>query len=439
MYEISEKQSARIKEEMMGCGSFEWSRNNPDKVILSPNLIKLLELDIEIDEDNRITMDVEALENILSEQSYKELLDWTHYNMDQGKEQFDYSNQMKLTNGHMVQFSYRVRCIYNREGEMTNLLGVISDQHYNNQRDYSTRLNNEKFYRLFGDAPIGIAMLRVDGTCFLCNDSLIECVVYQEYELKDMPFDSLIHEEDQHNFVSLYQSLLNNKMNSFRNEFRIVSKNGEKIWHDITVTVVKDPYNQMKYLIVMMQPSLRNKKQSARKGLINSIKEELMDLSLRDSLSGLYNRQYALRKLRELILIFYEKHLSFSALLIDVDHIKVINDKYGHSCGDKVIHDLSEIFKALTRETDICARWGGEEFIILFPELDGKTAYELAQRLQSDVNDMIIMWEGKEIQVTVSITITSYTSDDSLKGFINKLDRALYEDKGAERGQIRQI
>jgi diguanylate cyclase (GGDEF)-like protein len=162
-------------------------------------------------------------------------------------------------------------------------------------------------------------------------------------------------------------------------------------------------------------------------------------LSLRDSLSGLYNRQYVLRRLRELILVFYEKHLTFSALLIDVDRIKNINDTYGHACGDKIIHDLSEIFKSLTRESDICARWGGEEFIILFPEMDVETATSLAERVRTEVKNTIMMWEGKEIKVTISVSVTSYTTDDTLKTFISKVDDALYRDKHDKRDYVRRI
>lgn len=310
---------------------------------------------------------------------------------------------------------------------------------YNNQRDYSTRLNDEKFYRLFGDAPIGISLLRVDGTSFLCNDSLVDSVYYKEYELKELPFHALIHEEDQHKFVTLYKSMVEGQIPSFRNDFRIINKKGEKVWHDITASSVRDMYDKIKYIIIMAQPSQRNTSQSTRKGLLKSIRDELNDLSLRDSLSGLYNRQYALSKLRELILVFYEKNLTFSTLLIDLDHINHINEKFGYECGDKIIHDLSEIFKAATRDTDVGARWGGEEFIILFPEMDIHTATILANRLRNEVRNTILMWEGHEIQMTVSISVTSYTSDDTLKTFLNKIDKALYEDKTDLRDIVRQI
>lgn len=423
----------KIVEELLNCGSFVWVKEQPKKLFLSEQMCQLIELDtIE-------SFDLEHLIEYIHPEEYDDVL--TRFNMflETEAESIDMMLHLLSKTGKILRVTCRLKCTYNSDVELIKAVGVCININNTHPRDYSTRLNDEKFYRLFGDAPIGISMLRTDGMCFLCNDSFVENVSYKEFELKELPFYSLIDDEDQHAFMGLYQSVIDNKIQSFRNEFRIVNKNGEKVWNDVTVSTVKDMYGSIKYFIVMIQPSQRNKKTGPRKGLINTIREELNDLSLRDSMSGLYNRQYLLRRLRELILVFYEKHLSFSALLIDVDHIGDINDTYGHACGDKIIHDLSDVFKSLTRDTDICARWGGEEFVILFPEMDLLTAKKLGERLRNEVKNTIMVWEGKEIQITVSVSVTAYGSDDTLKTFINKLDHALYEGKNEHRDSVRII
>lgn len=427
-----ERDSKLIQEQMLGCGTFVWHMKNKDMIDASAGLFSLLKLDHEV-------LSISRIKGLIMEEDLKEVEENFLFNVNLKKEGFDILFRIRTGDGRMKRVNARLRCYYDEVGALEEVVGAMLDLSYNNQRDYSTRLNDEKFYRLFGDAPIGISLLRVDGTSFLCNDSLVESVHYKEYELKELPFHALIDEEDQHKFVTLYKSMTENQIPSFRNDFRIINKNGDKVWHDITASSVRDMYDKIKYIIVMAQPSQRNNDGAARKGLLKSIRDELTDLSLRDSMSGLYNRQYVLSKLRELILVFYEKNLTFSTLLIDLDYINQVNEKYGYECGDKIIHDLSEIFKSVTRDTDVCARWGGEEFIILFPEMDINTALTLANRLRNEVKNTILMWEGHEIHMTVSISVTSYTSDDTLKTFINKVDKALYEDKKDIRDSVRQI
>jgi diguanylate cyclase (GGDEF)-like protein len=97
------------------------------------------------------------------------------------------------------------------------------------------------------------------------------------------------------------------------------------------------------------------------------------------------------------------------------------------------------VFNSLTREADVCSRWGGEEFILLFPEIEVDIAEKLAERLRNDVKDTIILWEGKEIQMTVSIFVTSYTEDDTMKIFVNKIDHVLYDAIKEERDTIKVI
>lgn len=420
MSEKIKKNIDKVKENLLGCGSWEWSRSEGKQMNWSEQLRELLEIDSLVDSN------IEQFIGFLHPDESEMIHETIKYQMKELKNVFDIEHLVVTGEGNIKKILHRVNATYSKDGKPEQLIGVCIDQTFRSNRDYSTRLNNEKFFRLFGDAPMGVSLLRIDGTCFLCNDSLVETIHYKDYELRDLPFYTLIADDDQHKFLTLFQSVVSNQIPSFRNEYRIITRDGESVWHDITVSSVKDIYDTIKYLIVMVQPCQRNLKVGTRKGLIKSIREELSDLSLRDSLSGLYNRQYVLRRLKELILVFYERHLSFTALMIDVDSIHEINDKYGHACGDKVIHDLSDVFKSLTRDTDICARWGGEEFVILVPEMNIEAGELLAERVRNEVKNTIMMWEGKEIQVTVSIGVTTYTSDDTLKTFINKVDNALY-------------
>ncbi len=422
-----------IIEDMLQTGSWTWNHYQPEVVNVSKGFCAI------VGEEETQVMTVNQMKGLVFSSEYEELHKRFLYHLQRQDEEIDSHIHISTDPGDVVFVHQRLRIAYDDKGNATQIIGVVMNNTAHNERDGDTRLHDEKFYRLFGDAPIGIALIRVDGTCILANKSLSENVQYKEYELKNLPFQMLIDDEDQHAFMKMYHSVIQQKIASFRNEYRLVAKDGTRTWTSITITSVEDDKQVLKYLIVMIQPSLRTEQTTVRNNLIRSIKNELSDLSLKDNLSGLYTRQYVLRKMKEFILAFYERHMTFSVLLIDVDYIHKINQQHGHECGDYVIYTLSEVFKSLTRETDICARWGGEEFILLFPEIERDIAQTLAQRLRNDVKDTIILWEGKEIQMTVSIYVTSYTEDDTLKSFVNKIDHILYDTIKQERDAVKII
>jgi diguanylate cyclase (GGDEF)-like protein/PAS domain S-box-containing protein len=433
MDEVNPRKIDEIKETMLQTGSWTWNYQKQESISVSKGLCNIL---------GRMyasAISIKEIKALITNQEFDEMQEKYNYHIGRHDIEADFYFHIKIYDGQSIFTHQRIHIIYDEQGRVTDLIGVVMNHTHQPNRDLDTRLQDEKFYRLFGDAPIGIALMRLDGTCILANKNLSESVQYKEYELKNLPFQMLVDDEDQHTFLKMYQSVIQQKIASFRKEYRLVAKDGTRTWTSITITSVEDSNHVLKYLIVMIQPSLRTEKTTVRTNLIRSIKEELSDLSLKDNTTGLYTRQYALRKIKEFILAFYERHMTFAVLMVDVDHIHKINRQYGHECGDYVIYTLSEVFKSLTREADVCSRWGGEEFILLFPEIEVNIAEKLAERLRNDVKDTIILWEGKEIQMTVSIFVTSYTEDDTLKIFVNKIDHVLYDAIKEERDTIKVI
>ena len=433
MGELNPEKIEEIKERMLQTGSWIWSSKQKEIIHVSKGLCKI------IGKTNSDLLPIEEIRTLLMNQEIHEIQEKFQYHIERHDLVADFYVHIKKNQDQLIFIQQRIQIIYNEEGRVTDVIGVVMNNSGQSRRDIDTRLQDEKFYRLFGDAPIGTALIRLDGTCILANKSLTEMVHYKEYELKNLPFQTLIYEEDLHMFQKMFQSVLHQKIASFRNEYRLVAKDGSRSWASVTVTSVEDSNQVLKYLIIMTQPSIRAEETTVRTNLIRSIKDELSDLSLKDNTSGLYTRQYILRKMKEFVLAFYERHLTFSVLMIAVNQIHKVNQQYGHECGDHVIYTLAEIFKSITRESDICARWGGEEFVLLFPENNINIAKKLAERLRADVKDTIILWEGKEIQVTISIYVTSYTEDDTLKTFVNKIDHILYDTIKEEHDIIKLI
>jgi diguanylate cyclase (GGDEF)-like protein len=119
--------------------------------------------------------------------------------------------------------------------------------------------------------------------------------------------------------------------------------------------------------------------------------------------------------------------------MFDIDFFKDINDNYGHDVGDEVLKYLSEIVSTRLRESDIFARWGGEEFIILLKACSKEDACSFAQNLKSNIEEAIF---PHEIKMTCSFGVTTILPEDSIKTFLKRVDELLYLSKRNGRNRV---
>ena len=174
---------------------------------------------------------------------------------------------------------------------------------------------------------------------------------------------------------------------------------------------------------------------------ITKLKEEsnhLLYLATHDALTKIYNRNKLLENLNEEVMRVnrYDKNLSI--IMLDIDFFKKINDTYGHDIGDEVLISLSVVIKESIRETDIFARWGGEEFMILLPETDLDSAYSLAEKLRKIIQESRLCTKH-ELDVTCSFGVTLYDKNEPKDKFLKRVDEALYEAKRSGRNKVIKI
>lgn len=153
-----------------------------------------------------------------------------------------------------------------------------------------------------------------------------------------------------------------------------------------------------------------------------------------DSLTDLLNRGRIEWVLRHLIEDTNKTHHTFSAIMIDIDFFKHINDTYGHSVGDDVLIRLADIMKSGVRPTDYAGRWGGDEFVILLPDTDIDQYEKVADRMRKNFAEADILPDGKA--VTASFGVTTSYEGETLESFYRRMDSALYTAKGAGKNQV---
>lgn len=163
----------------------------------------------------------------------------------------------------------------------------------------------------------------------------------------------------------------------------------------------------------------------------------LYDASVRDSLTGAFNREYLNERLRTEI-SYAKRHDTNSALIMfDLDHFKRVNDTYGHPAGDEVLVQVAKSAHESLRTEDVFARYGGEEFAISIRGADLDAASSLAERLRR-LNDRVIEFEGASIPITISMGCAAITCcrDPSVEELIGIADRRLYAAKTGGRNRI---
>ncbi|HFC98671.1 MAG TPA: GGDEF domain-containing protein [Thermosulfurimonas dismutans] len=170
--------------------------------------------------------------------------------------------------------------------------------------------------------------------------------------------------------------------------------------------------------------------------------EKLRRLSITDGLTGLYNHRYFQERLREEFERARRYRRSLSLILLDLDHFKRVNDRYGHLVGDQVLRGVAEVIQHNIRKSDIPARYGGEEFAIIAPETDLQGASTLGERIREEVARQEFSYGDQKFSITVSLGVANIfpaASDKTPRDLIEAADKALYYSKTQGRNRLTAV
>lgn len=154
-----------------------------------------------------------------------------------------------------------------------------------------------------------------------------------------------------------------------------------------------------------------------------------------DSLTGLLNRRGFHDFAHNIWSHAVRKQRTLSIIMLDIDYFKQVNDKFGHTVGDQVLIDISQLLTAKCRAGDLLARWGGEEFIILLPETELEQAHVIAERIRIAIERSSSIFKQNIITTTASLGVAEHTLNHTLNELINEADKRLYQAKKLGRNQ----
>lgn len=148
-----------------------------------------------------------------------------------------------------------------------------------------------------------------------------------------------------------------------------------------------------------------------------------------DYLTGLYNRRHMEEHLHQEHQLFLRTGQVFSIMIADIDDFKQTNDLFGHDAGDAVLTSLSDLFGQLIRSYDVLARWGGEEFMLLFPGLQPEDAPKRAETIRMAVQNHVQTYQKEDLNITITIGMATIKKDETVEALVKRADEALYEGK----------
>ena len=163
---------------------------------------------------------------------------------------------------------------------------------------------------------------------------------------------------------------------------------------------------------------------------INTAKQRIRALSDRDELTGIYNMRAFTRLSEQEHELASRTDRRYSVLMVDIEHLKALNDTYGHEAGNRAVRLVAEALQRLTRSTDVVARFGGDEFIVLLVSADRAASEEVAQRVRNVVFATTLEVDVKMVRLKVNVGAASFPeSGSSLQAVMTAADRMMYKDK----------
>ena len=316
----------------------------------------------------------------------------------------------------------------------------------------SSRLFTEAAQHLFEGLTITDARLP-DRPIVYANPRFEELTGYKSEEFlgTNCRFLNKPH-RDQSELKKIQEAIARNE--SVQCTVQNFKKDGTPFWNLLTISPIKDKSGEVTHFIgiqrdvtQMIETEDQLRKANAQLSEPNQILEErviqrtadLERLATTDSLTGAFNRRYWMRRAEIDIASATRQSTPLSVVMMDLDHFKLINDRFGHQTGDLVLINLCAEVQQLLRLGDTFARFGGEEFAWLLPGADESFAVQIAERIRGLISSMVITApNGEQFSFTASLGVASLAANDETVGdLLARCDVALYRAKDEGRKRVR--
>jgi diguanylate cyclase (GGDEF)-like protein/PAS domain S-box-containing protein len=313
-----------------------------------------------------------------------------------------------------------------RDQQVCGAVVVFDDISSRKKTESALRASEKSFREIMEFAPIGMAIVSLEGRFTKVNQALCNIVGYSNDALVATTFQEITHADDLAKDLEYVQQLLDGTIDAYQMEKRYIRRDKAVVWVQLSVSIFRDEEHAPQYFIAQIEDITTRKHQY----------DEVTQEAYFDALTGLPNRRMLLSRLHQVHARLQHAKQSAALLFLDIDHFKQINDTLGHDVGDVILKEVSVRLQGCLRQSDTVSRLGGDEFVMLLPELTQRDdAEHVAQKiLNSFVLPVQVGERSLHIGVSVGVAVCGAGGQGvTVTEWMKQADIAMYEAKGAGR------
>jgi diguanylate cyclase (GGDEF)-like protein/PAS domain S-box-containing protein len=285
--------------------------------------------------------------------------------------------------------------------------------------------SEEQFRSAMAHAPVGMALVALDGSFMEVNHALCRLVGYDEADLLGLTFQQITHAEDLGSDLDNLGLLTRGAIDHYTMEKRYITRGGDVVWVRLAVSMARDEADAPAHYIAQVQDISAERAAHAK----------LEHQALHDPLTGLANRDLLMDRLAHALARSTRSGHRTMVMFCDLDHFKEVNDSLGHEAGDAVLVTVADRLRAAVRPGDTVARLGGDEFVVVAEGVvtaDDQVA--LAARVQA-VLDQPVHVGDRDVRSGASIGVAVAGPDADARSVLREADAAMYRAKARGRGR----
>jgi len=289
------------------------------------------------------------------------------------------------------------------------------------------------YTKIFESSIVGIGITDLNGNYVMVNPAWCEFMGYSMEEATGMNVRDITMPDERRQSDNSFKKIIDGELASIRKTRRYLRKDGTCFWADLHVSALTSDDDEVIGVIGML---INIDRQIKAENYQKELNHQLSKLARHDTLTGLYNR-----RAMDSIMVREHKRAhrykrGFAIAIADVDNVKIINDTYGHDCGDMVLKHMAETFLHWIRDTDTVGRWGGEEFLFVFSETTCEGARIVAERIRKSLDNFLFKCDEHEFHLSITIGFSYHSEQVSVEQMISEADKALYRGKNSGKNQV---
>ena len=296
------------------------------------------------------------------------------------------------------------------------------------------KVSEARFRGLAEQTLVGIAVVDESGFLYV-NAHFAETLGYTQSELTALPLMLTVAETGRELFAGHLHKCQEDQPHEALLAYEGRRKDGSLV--DLELSSSRMVTGDDEEALILVVKDVTARRQAERE--VQALNERLAEMAVRDPLTGLYNRRFMEASLERELIAAMRNGTSLSVVIGDIDHFKSVNDTYGHQAGDEVLQVFSSLLKQLCRKSDIACRYGGEEFLMVFPGMPVGLAAVWAERARGTVSATEIAVGSSELHITSSFGVANFPGNgQTWQEVIAAADAALYSAKTGGRNQVRR-